>query len=138
MGSRAIHSAGPDLSIRRSLAMKSPFPGMDPYLQQHWRDVHTSLVTYARDQLQGGLPADLVARVEERVYLEREGETDRSFYPDVHVVERPQRDGAVIAAQADVELAEPVIVRFRDEPVTERFIEIRDARSGNRVITAIE
>lgn len=24
--------------------MKSPFPGMDPYLEQHWGDVHTSLM----------------------------------------------------------------------------------------------
>jgi hypothetical protein len=32
--------------------MKSPFPGMDPYLEQHWLDVHHRLATYARDQLQ--------------------------------------------------------------------------------------
>ena len=40
--------------------MKSPFPGMDPYLQQHWRDVHTRLILYACDQLESGLPAELV------------------------------------------------------------------------------
>lgn len=32
--------------------MASPFPGMDPYLEQHWGDVHPSFITYARDQLQ--------------------------------------------------------------------------------------
>ena len=32
--------------------MKSPFPGMDPYLERHWRGAHHALVTYARDQLQ--------------------------------------------------------------------------------------
>jgi len=26
--------------------MPSPFPGMDPFLEKHWGDVHTSLVTY--------------------------------------------------------------------------------------------
>jgi hypothetical protein len=31
--------------------MKSPFPGMDPYLEQFWRDVHASLIIYSRDQL---------------------------------------------------------------------------------------
>jgi hypothetical protein len=118
--------------------MKSPFPGMDPYLQQHWLDVHTRLVLYACDQLQGELPADLVARVEERVYLEKEGESDRSFYPDVRVVERRQHTNTAVAALSDVELAEPVIVKFRDEPITERFIEIRDAKSGKCVITVIE
>ena len=28
------------LRSRRSSPMKSPFPGMDPYLERHWRDVH--------------------------------------------------------------------------------------------------
>ena len=32
--------------------MRSPFPGMDPYLEDRWRDVHSSLVLYARNQLQ--------------------------------------------------------------------------------------
>ena len=117
--------------------MKSPFPGMDPYLQHHWRDVHASLVIYARDQLQPGLPRDLVARVEERVCLELEGELDRSFYPDVRVVERSKRKGAV-TTHAGIELAEPVIVKFRNEPFTEPFLEIRDASSGNRVVTFVE
>jgi hypothetical protein len=25
---------------------RSPFPGMDPYLELHWRDVHLALVVY--------------------------------------------------------------------------------------------
>src|SRR5450631_2411470 len=114
--------------------MKSPFPGMDPYLQQHWGDVHTSLVTYARDQLQGGLPTGLVARAQERVYLEKEGEADRSMYPDVFVVDRPKRRGTARASRGDVALAEPLIVKFRNDPITEPFIQIMDAKSGKRVI----
>ena len=47
---------------------------MDPYLERHWGDVHTSLVTYARDSLQKLLPRDLRARVEE---LADEQETQR-------------------------------------------------------------
>ena len=117
--------------------MKSPFPGMDPYLQQHWRDVHTSLVVYARDQLQSSLPRDLVARAEERVYLEREGELDRSFYPDVRVVEQ-RSSGLATATVGGVELAEPFIITFRDEPITEPFLQIVDAQTGKRVVTFIE
>jgi hypothetical protein len=111
---------------------------MDPYLQQHWRDVHTRFVLYSCDQLQGGLPADLVARVEERVYLEQEGEPDRSFYPDVRVVERRAGADTGVAVLDDVELAEPVIVKFRNEPISEPFIEILDASTGKRVITVIK
>src|SRR5688500_6037869 len=46
--------------------MKGPFPGMDPYLEHHWLDVHTRLVTYAADWLNEHLPAELVATTEER------------------------------------------------------------------------
>jgi hypothetical protein len=28
--------------------MPSPFPGMDPYLEVHWRDIHASLIIYSR------------------------------------------------------------------------------------------
>jgi hypothetical protein len=44
--------------------MKSPFPGMDPYLELHWRDVHHSLCTYARDALQPQVRPALLARIE--------------------------------------------------------------------------
>lgn len=118
--------------------MKSPFPGMDPYLQQNWGDVHTSLVTYARDALYRTLPAGLIARAQERVYLESEDEPGHNFYPDVHVVERRKRRGEARGGQSGVVVAEPLIVHFRNEPVTERFIEILDAKSGMRVITIIE
>jgi hypothetical protein len=80
--------------------MASPFPGMDPYLERFWRDVHASLITYARDQLQDRLPTDLIARIEER-------ETGVVLFP-------------------------------QDEPITETYLEIIEARSGHRVITAIE
>ena len=40
--------------------MHSPFPGMDPYLERYWRDVHASLLIYARDQLEDQLPNNLI------------------------------------------------------------------------------
>jgi hypothetical protein len=43
--------------------MKSPFPGMDPYLEQKWGEVHTSLIVYARNQLNSQLPDDLQATI---------------------------------------------------------------------------
>lgn len=30
---------------------KSPFPGMDPYLETHWGDLHSRLVVYMSDQI---------------------------------------------------------------------------------------
>jgi hypothetical protein len=118
--------------------MGSPFPGMDPYLEQYWRDVHHRLITYACDRLQPRLPADLRARVEERVFVESEATEYRIFFPDVHVVEQPTRPQAAPASNSDVALEEPLVIQLSDEPLSQGYIEIIDAGSGNRVITVIE
>lgn len=125
--------------------MRSPFPGMDPYLEQHWRDVHASLIIYGRDHLQAELPSDLRARVAERVFVESAQGVERSVYPDIRVIERGRsgRTTASSTPQATVEeggvaVAEPLVIHLADEPVSEGFIEIIDAGSGNRVVTVIE
>lgn len=118
--------------------MKSPFPGMDPYLEQHWRDVHASLVIYARDQLQPYLPPDLRARVEERVLVEPgAGDESRSIYPDVRIVHRPGREAAA-QPESNVAVAKPLVIELGNEPATDGYIEIVEAGSGHRVITVIE
>ena len=89
--------------------MPNPFLGMDPYLEAHWGDVHQSLITYARDQLQAQLPADLRARVQERMFVEMPEGVHRPVYPDVRVIERPIRGRQSAAGGVAVaEIAEPV------------------------------
>src|SRR5262249_45424787 len=70
--------------------MNSPFPGMDPYLEQFWPDLHARLMLYACDQLEEQLPGNLIARVEERVVLETE-EDPHGVYPDIKITERAGR-----------------------------------------------
>ncbi|MCL4204028.1 MAG: DUF4058 family protein [Pirellulaceae bacterium] len=120
--------------------MASPFPGMDPYLEDFWRDVHASLVIYARDQLQGRLPGNLRARVEERVVVEPLVLDDelRSVYPDIRVVERGHGPAVAVAPETDVAIEEPLIVRLASDPMTETFIEIIDVGSGKQVVTVLE
>lgn len=117
--------------------MSSPFPGMDPYLEKHWGDVHTSLITYARDKLQDVLPADLRARVEERVVLET-GARKRSIFPDVRILESRKKRRVPERATTAVAMAQPVIIDIPDEPQTERFLEIRDAGTGGKLVTVLE
>jgi hypothetical protein len=123
--------------------MKSPFPGMDPYLEQHWLDVHQALVTYARDALQPRLPEDLRARMQERVYVESEESIREIFYPDVRVVERAPRrlpEATSTSGGAPSAIAEPQIIELEVEiePLREGYIEIVDISTGNRVVTVIE
>lgn len=113
---------------------------MDPYLELHWRDVHQRLATYACDQLQTKLPGDLIARMEEQVYVEPHDDQaeGRIIYPDVRVTEhrgRAGEEGGV--AVADEVVAEPLII-YVPEPATEAYIEIREANARQRLITVIE
>jgi hypothetical protein len=121
------------------LLAKSPFPGMDPWLERHWGDIHASIITYARDQLQEKLPPGLRARMQERVFVEiPDDDVPRQVvYPDLRVVERAA-GSSTIETVAVLDAAEPLIVQLQNEPVTESYIEIVEAGSGHRVITTIE
>ena len=116
--------------------MKSPFPGMDPYLDRNWLDVHHSLITYASDQLQARLPKGLRARIGKREFIESDAPMMRVIYPDVHVYEKGGKSGK--ATGTGVAVAEPLILEMETEPLRQGFVEIVDAASGNRVVTVIE
>ena len=117
--------------------MGSPFPGMDPYLEAHWGDIHHRLITYACDQLQGHLPKDLLARVEERVFVETPKGVERSIVPDLRVVGRSNAkpSGAVASQPA---ATDALVINLEEEPVTQGYIEIVDVSSGRSVVTVIE
>ena len=119
--------------------MASPFPGMDPYLEAHWRDIHARLIIYACDALQGVLPGSLRARVEESVLLETpKGLGDHPLFPDVRVVEFTSKRGLETQPKAGAAIAEPLLVEAEPDRETETFLEIIDRESGNRVVTVIE
>src|SRR4051812_6345261 len=112
--------------------MNSPFPGMDPYLEQHWGDVHQAFITYLRDAIQLRLPGDLRARMQERVYIELPDEGRHESYPDVRVFEYPRREPGT-GEVADpggpaVAVAEPVLVDLGLAMRTESFIEVIDVK----------
>lgn len=115
--------------------MKSPFPGMDPYLE-FWPDVHARMILYACDQLEERLPSNFIARVEERVVFETEQRPPQGRYPDVKITERPGRGNGGVAVLGSTAVAEPVIVEC--EPATETFINILEAGPGQRLVTVIE
>jgi hypothetical protein len=110
---------------------------MDPYLERHWGDVHGRLIVYASDHLQGVLPSSLRARIEERVVLEALEGRERVFVPDVRVVERRRGKGKAVAEANGPTVVEPLVIQIAEE-VTQTYIEIRDLRSGGRVVTVIE
>ena len=125
--------------------MKSPFPGMDPYLEARWSDVHVKLIAYIAEALQPLLPRALRARSEERVVLEAVGDEDdedggpaQSYRSDVAVVDLGHGPSGRSAAASAATVPEPTIIELEDAPEVERSVQIIDTTSGNRVVTAIE
>lgn len=118
--------------------MPSPFPGMDPYLEMHWGDVHARLIIYASDFLNARLPRDLRARVEERVYLEIPDARLGYRQPDVRVIEEGWRGAREGEATAVLDVAEPLVYRLVKDPITETYLQIIDVKARGRVVTGIE
>jgi hypothetical protein len=70
----------------------NPLPGMNPWLEAYWGDIHTRLTTYSCDEIQAQLPPELQARVEEYLSVfepDEESRKLRRIAPDVHIVEQP-------------------------------------------------
>jgi len=114
--------------------MKSPFPGMDPYVEPHWQDIHTALIGDARRALNQSLPPGLVARVEERVAVEADDQYVRRNAPDVRVFSPASADPDHGAAGVMIEAPFKLVVDL--DPIIERFIRIID--QDGTLITVIE
>jgi hypothetical protein len=121
--------------------MASPFPGMDPYLEQpaFWASFHSRLIVALADAIAEKLRPEYYVEVESRTYL---SETDGGLLigiPDVVVAAAPApntalaENGNTVATQV-----RPQRVKLpMPEEVTERYLEIREIETGE-VITAIE
>ncbi len=114
---------------------RSPFPGMDPYLEAHWLDVHGSLVHLTKAALQPQLRDDLVAQAEERIVFEDPSGASRVIGRDVRVI---QSGSPVVETAGGIAVAEPIVFQLEAEPLHQRFIEILDLSTGGRVVTVIE
>lgn len=117
--------------------MKSPFPGMDPYLEPHWLDVHTRLVAYAADALNERLPGDLIASTEERVAIEDNKGEEHLLGPDVRVFEPPADALTEIEGPSTGSVVAPFRLLAQVEPIIERFIKVIEAGT-ERLVTVIE
>jgi len=114
--------------------MKSPFPGMDPYVEPNWRDIHTTLMGDARRVLNRSLPPGLIARVEERVAVETGDDYAHGIGPDVRVFSPSTSDPN--EGKGGVVIQAPFKLVVELDPIFERSIRIIDA--GGTLITVIE
>jgi len=135
-------------SAAETLLMKSPFPGMDPYIEACglWGDFHSHLIEGICDRLAQTVPVKYVVRTGERSYVvlvESEGKKTYPFFPDVSVTtprgrtKTAKKGGTALAEPASQ--TEPLTMRaFVQEEHREAFIEIYETSPEHRLVTAVE
>lgn len=126
--------------------MPSPFPGMDPYLEDPdvFPNLHDKLVVYLEEFLQPRLPEPYFAKTAQRAWIET-AEKDR--YPDVSVLigaasERPVRDNSGGVATIPASRGRPLTIAVKDLPwdeYRETFLEVYTKAGGTkRLVTTLE
>ena len=133
--------------------MKSPFPGMDPYIEACglWEDFHSKLIGEIEIALSRTLPEQYSARIGERAYITLasgiEFQTEQySMQGDVTIVSPSARSGGIspastavlespeVSTESDpVEMVAIALTEFR-----ETFIEIRSHNPDRQLVTTIE
>ena len=118
--------------------MPSPFPGMNPYLEQDdvWHDFHERFLPAAAEELAAQLVPDYIVKIDEHVYVHESPDAPRRLIgrADLAVGEVPAPSGgragaALIESPATIDLPEV------DDVERLAFLEIRDRRS--RALVAV-
>lgn len=128
-----------------AVSRENPFPGMNPWLEAEWSDVHLALIGFLRQDLGGKLPDDLVARAEKHVAITDSSGKTRHYRADVAIQLRENppetwRSGLPPiwapddSQEGGLKVAEPKFVVEEQPP--ERWIEILDTTGS--LVTVIE
>jgi hypothetical protein len=121
--------------------MPSPFPGMDPYLEdpELWRDVHHERISAVRRHLSDQVLPRYVVRVESRVYVAGPGDLDGPpIYPDVQIEKKKRARKAssgvaTVVRPSTAPVPHPYLV---GKEVEEHFLTVRDPAKA--VVAVIE
>jgi hypothetical protein len=120
--------------------MDSPFPGMDPYLENviYWKSVHQNLISLITFALNESLPDAFLARSEGRSYILPKHEL---IYPDAIVVRAPSEEdtppsnlGVTTIAQT---VTEPLVFEFSEQEIYEPYVSVFSA-DDKQVVAIIE
>lgn len=119
--------------------MRSPFPGMDPYLEAPtcWAGVHHRLLSAIADTLGDALAPAFIIAVEERVYIATPDDLLKLpwLQPNVFLVRAS--DHASTNAFSTVITPPLVIEPLEEEEVREHYLEILDTET-RAVVATIE
>jgi hypothetical protein len=126
--------------------MKSPFPGMDPFIEARklWGDFHHALIQDIKKALNQQLPDRYLARTGERSFVvlakDEGGEKRHAFWPDVNVTSTRIESATVTSFAIAEPTAEPEAMSmqaFIEEEFRETFVEVTEADS-EKLVTCVE
>ncbi|HIK11417.1 MAG TPA: DUF4058 family protein [Oscillatoriaceae cyanobacterium M33_DOE_052] len=120
--------------------MPSPFPGMNPYLEQpdFWPEVHHLLISIMMEALVPQVRPKYRVAIEKRIYEVNEGNGVLVGIPDVTVYRQKTTPKSSESATAVAVATPPKRVKLPvTEEVRESYLEVRDMATGE-VVTAIE
>ena len=121
--------------------MPSPFPGMNPYLEQPaaWQDFHQAFITHIREALAAQIRPGFFVKIEESVFIHEPDANERGKMfarPDVSVFERD--GGGVAVAEPRTNSLAARIAQLPDVEIEKHsYVEIRD-RHSRGLVTLIE
>lgn len=125
--------------------MSSPFPGMNPYLEnpELWSEVHSRLIVAIADFIAPALLPNYYVAIEKRIYLTAPEDNVLIGIPDVSVIspevkvaQELERSNTATATFISPDEPQTVTVPLAED-VEERYLEIRDTKTGI-VVTTIE
>ena len=116
--------------------MPSPFPGMDPYLesQPFWSDLHGSLLSTIKQELQKTLPAHYSVWSDIYIWLHEPDAETRRGKPDDFITSESEHGSNLVLATLSAPTT-TILPAIRREG--NKYLKIKEVRS-ERVITILE
>lgn len=128
--------------------MKSPFPGMDPFIeaQNLWGDFHDNFIVEIQRAIQVQLPPRYVARIADRTFVETydpdlELTAKKRIGPDVEIQKEVRSAPPLPAAIASSAIADPPLLQMRglvEHEEREIYIDIFKLDPQKQLVTSIE
>ncbi len=123
--------------------MPSPFPGMNPYLEnpELWTEVHHRFISAIAMAIEGSLPPSYRVAIEKRIYTQVPDDSVLIGIPDVSVVSKRSVSTIPTTTLAETNsqgISDAITITLpMAEEIRESYLEIRDMSTGE-VITSIE
>ena len=124
--------------------MPSPFPGMNPYLEQPsvWEDFHSRFMTYAGESLATQVRPNFLVKLEERVFIHEPSSNERRKFlgkPDIALFEASAaHESSVATFDPALNQVKSILATIPDVEIERHaVIEIRD-RLDRQLVTMIE